>query len=190
MKKINRLLCVLTFCLISHLMGAQNAKFALSTNVLDWANFGTTNIEMGVGVSQHFSIQASARYNPWEFTAKKSQIPVRNNQLTVSAGGRYWPWYVFSGWWIGFKAQYSDYTKTGIWRPALEEGVKLGGGLSFGYTWMVHKKFNIEFGAGMWGGYQTKYNLYCCSLMDSLRETGPRGFVDVDSFSVSLMYVF
>ena len=42
--------------------------------------------------------------------------------MTFAAGARWWPWYVFSGWWVGLKGQYSDYVKTGVWRPALEEG--------------------------------------------------------------------
>lgn len=171
-------------------LNAQKVKFAISTNALDWANFGTANLELGVGITQHFSLQAVAKYNPWEFTAKKPQIPVRYNQMTFGAGVRWWPWYVFSGWWIGAKGQYSDYTKTGIWRPALEEGTRIGGGLSFGYTLMVHKKFNIEFGAGVWGGAQTKYDLYCCTKCMELRKTGSKGFIDVDFASISLMYVF
>ena len=171
-------------------LNAQNAKFAISTNALDWANFGTANLELGLGMTQHFSLHAVAKYNPWEFTAKELQIPVKYNQMTCGASVRWWPWYVFSGWWVGAKGQYSDYTKTGIWRPALEEGTRIGGGLSFGYTLMVHKRFNVEFGAGVWGGAEAKYNLYCCTKCTELRETGSKGFVDVDFASVSLMYIF
>ena len=77
MKKACGFVCVIFALLFSQELIAQNARFTLSTNVLDWANFGTANLELGVGLSQHFSIHASGRYNPWEFTAKKVQIPVR-----------------------------------------------------------------------------------------------------------------
>ena len=169
---------------------AQNAKFALSTNALEWANYGTANLELGVGLAQHLSLQAGVKYNPWSFTAKNLGIPVRNNQTTAFVGARWWPWYVMSGWWLGAKVQYSDYEKTGLWRPALEQGVKVGGGLSFGYTLMLHKHVNIEFGAGMWGGSQLKYDLYCCPNCKELRDTGSRGFIGLDDVSVALMFVF
>lgn len=169
---------------------AQNAKFALSTNALEWANYGTANLELGVGLAQHLSLQAGVKYNPWSFTAKDLGIPVRNNQTTAFVGARWWPWYVMSGWWVGAKVQYSDYEKTGLWRPALEQGVKVGGGLSFGYTLMLHKHVNLEFGAGIWGGSQVKYDLYCCTKCMDLRDTGPRGFIGVDDVSIAVMFVF
>jgi hypothetical protein len=188
---MRRTLYILIFSILGvATANAQNAKFALSTNALDWANYGTANLELGVGVAQHLSLQAGVKYNPWEFTAKDLDIPVRNNQTTAFVGVRWWPWYVLSGWWVGAKVQYSDYEKTGVWRPALENGVKVGGGLSFGYTLMVHKHINIEFGAGMWGGSQLKYDLYCCTKCMEVRSTGKRGFFGLDDASVSLMFVF
>lgn len=201
MKRIFTILGVLLLLFLSiHVSGAQNSaskkedvqkfKLGVSSNLLSWADFGTVNLEVGVGVSQHFSLQAGAKYNPWKFTAKELQLPMYNNQTSAFVGGRWWPWYVFSGWWVGVKAQYSDYKRTGIWRPALEEGAKIGGGLSFGYTLMVHKNFNVEFGLGAWGGMHTKYNLYCCTECLNLRESGKKGFVGIDDVSVSLMYVF
>lgn len=190
MKGLIKILLVCAVILMPQVISAQKVKTGISTNLLGWANYGTANLEAGIGVAQHFSIHAGTRINPWKFTSKELGLPVRNNQTTAFVGARWWAWYVFSGLWVGAKAQYSDYTRTGIWRPALEEGTRIGGGLSVGYTLMVHKNFNIEFGAGAWGGAQTKYNLYCCTECMQLRETGSRGFVALDDVSVSLMFVF
>ena len=190
MKVLDKILLVCAVILMPQVMSAQKVKTAISTNLLGWANYGTANIEAGVGVAQHFSLHAGARINPWEFTSKELGLPIRNNQTTAFVGARWWAWYVFSGLWVGAKAQYSDYTRTGIWRPALEEGTRIGGGLSLGYTLMVHKNFNIEFGAGAWGGVQSKYNLYCCTECMQLRNSGSRGFIALDDVSVSLMFVF
>lgn len=188
---MRKTLCILVLSVLGFTVAnAQNAKFALSTNALDWANYGTANLELGVGIAQHWSLQAGVKYNPWEFTAKDLGIPVRNNQTTAFVGARWWPWYVLSGWWVGAKVQYSDYEKTGLWRPALEDGVKVGAGLSFGYTLMVHKHINIEFGAGVWGGSQVKYDLYCCTKCMELRKSGSRGFIGLDDVSVAVMFVF
>lgn len=170
-------------------LGARNVKVALSTNAIEWANFGTINLEAGVGVSQHFSIQAGALYNPWNYRLKSGDS-MYNKQTTAFVGARWWPWYVFSGWWVGVKARYSDAAVTGIWRPALRETMSAGAGLSFGYTLMIHKNINVEFGAGCWGGYHFKNNLYDCPKCMELREARPKGFFGLDTVSVSFMYVF
>ena len=59
MKKILCVLLLATGFFLSS--SAQNAKFALSTNTLDWANYGTANVEFGVGVAQHLSLQAGVK---------------------------------------------------------------------------------------------------------------------------------
>ncbi len=187
MKKKILTLCLLLIFATAGKIDAQ--KVSLSTNLVDWANFGTANIEAGISVSQHFSITAGGHYNPWEFQTPKG-FRMHNQQITGYAGARYWPWYVFSGWWVGAKVQYSDFSRTGIWRPALEEGVSVGGCLSFGYTIMLHKKLNLEFGAGIWGGRHLKYTLYECPECMRVRETGPRNFIYPDEVSVSIMYLF
>lgn len=168
---------------------AQRTKIGLSTNALGWANYGTANLEIGVGLAQHFSVHAGARYNPWEFSSKEG-LSIRNNQTSAFVGAKWWPWYVFSGWWVGGKVQYSDFARTGIWRPALEEATRIGGGVSFGYTLMVHQNLNLEFGAGVWGGANTSYNLYCCPEHKVIRKSGKGGFFGLDDISVSLMYIF
>ncbi len=180
---------IILLCTFAMTATAGNKKFALSTNALEWANFGTINFDAGMGISRHISLQLEARYNPWNFSGK-TELPVYNHQMTVAAGMRWWPWYIFSGWWIGAKARYSDIGRTGIWRPALEKKSAAGAGLSFGYTFMVHKNFNIELGAGFWGGAYFKYNLYDCPKCMELRTSGARPFIDVDMVSVTFMYVF
>ena len=70
----------------------RKTRVALSTDVVDWANFATINLEAGVSVHQHFSIQAGAKYNPWEFKTRNLGLQLYNKQTTAYAGFRYWPW--------------------------------------------------------------------------------------------------
>lgn len=188
--KILILTAVALFSLSAQAQEKSRTQFALSTDIVDWANFGTVNLEAGVSVHQHFSIQAGAKYNPWNFHTRKLGLQMHNKQTTAYTGFRYWPWYVFSGWWVGAQVQYTDYSETGIWRHALNQGQALGGGASFGYTLMLHERFNIEFGAGLWAGRLLKYNLYCCPECMEIRESGPKNFVALNDVSVSFMYVF
>ncbi len=188
--KYRLLLYVFSFLLIAvkaPSVSAQNV--AVSTNALDWLNYGTVNLNVGMDVSRHFSVEAGARYNPWSFN-RKSGLSVWNRQVTAFAGVRYWPWYIFSGWWIAARCQYSDFSNTGVWRYALDEGKALGASLSFGYTLMLSRHFNMEFGAGVWGGQLLEHSLYHCPRCMKVRESGPRAFIKLDNISVSVMYVF
>lgn len=169
------------------------STFDISTNLFDWADFGTVNLDLGVAVSRHLSVQVGAKYNPWQFEGKGPISLKQNQQKSASVGLRYWPWYVYSGWWICAKAQYCDYAETGIWRQAYDAGKALGGGLSAGYTLMVSKHFNIELGAGLWGGRLLEHTLADCPDPDCManpRESGPKNFIAVNDLNVSFHWVF
>lgn len=192
-RRILTLILILAAIISSFQMVAQEKRktsFALSTDVVDWANFGTINMEAGFSVHQHFSVQAGAKYNPWTFKTHKLGLPLYNKQTTAYAGVRYWPWYVFSGWWVGAQMQYTGYSETGIWRHALDTGKAFGGGLSFGYTLMLTENLNLEFGAGLWAGRRFDHTLYCCPECMKVRESGPGNFVALNDVSISVMYVF
>ena len=168
----------------------RKTSVALSTDLVDWAYLGTANLEAGVSVHRHFSLQAGAKFNPWSFKTPGLELDLYNKQTTAYAGFRYWPWYVYSGWWVGAQAQYSGYSETGVWRHALDTGKAIGAGLSFGYTLMLSENFNLEFGAGVWGGRRFQHTLYCCPDCMKVRQSGPENFVALNDISVSVMYVF
>lgn len=183
--KIRTFLIIFFICL-PFLSKAQH--FALSTNLLEWADLGTVNLNAAVSASRHFSIEAGTRYNPFKFT-KQSGLEIMDRETTAYVGAKYWPWYVFSGMWIGCKVQYSDFENTGIWRYAIDEGKGVGGGLSIGYTLMVTPHFNIDFGIGGWGGRLFEHTLYHCLNCMVVRENGPKYFLKLDEISISLMFI-
>jgi len=166
--------------------------WTIHTNVLDWAALGTVNAEVGLSVSQHFSLVAGGRYNPWEFTTHDPEAIVRNQQKTAYLGFRYWPWYVNSGFWISAKAQYMhSFSNTGLWRAALKEGRNgWGGALSAGYTFMLSKHFNLEVGVGGWAGVFKEYGFYSSPEKHFTREEGRKKFIYPDQVSLSFAYVF
>ena len=191
MRKIIRVKLLLIICFSALAIERSSAQnVSLSTNFLEWANFGTVNLEAGVSVHKNISLHLGAKYNPWEFKTSQLNLDLYNKQKTGYIGVRYWPGYVFSGWWIGARARVTDYANTGIWRPAINQGRSIGGGLSFGYTLKLHERLNIEFGAGVWGGRKVKYNLYCCPECMTIRDSGARNFISYDDASVTLMYLF
>ena len=167
-------------------------KWTVQTNFLDWAALGTVNAEVGMSVSQHFSLMVGGRYNPWDFHTHNPEALVQNQQKTVYMGVRYWPWYVNSGFWFSAKAQYMhSFSNTGIWRAALKEGKNgFGGGLAAGYTFMLSKHFNLEAGIGGWAGVFQEYGFYSSPQKLFVREEGRKTFIYPDQVSLSLVYVF
>lgn len=167
-------------------------KWTVQTNFLDWAALGTVNAEVGMSVSQHFSLMAGGRYNPWDFHSQDPEALIQNRQETVYLGVRYWPWYVNSGFWISAKAQYMhSFSHTGIWRAALKEGKNgWGGALAAGYTFMLSKHWNLEAGIGGWAGVFQEYGFYSSPEKLFVREEGRKTFIYPDQVSLSLVYVF
>ena len=104
----------------------EDRNWALSMNLVDYASLGTVQGSIQYGISRHVSIDAAARVN------RKSQ--------TFSAGARWWPWYIYSGWWVKGLAQIEN----------KEEAY--GAGLSLGYSLLLSRWLNLDFGVGGWGG--------------------------------------
>lgn len=183
--RFSRHIIILLFSLVSFSAGAQ--RVSVSTNVVDYANFGTINAEVSVAAARHWSINAGVRYNPWTFG--EGAESVQNRTRTVSAGFRWWPWNVYSGWWVGGRAQWEEYNRGGIRTPETEEGDAWGAALSGGYSLMLHQNVNLDFGLGLWGGWK-RYTVYRCPTCGKISEQGAKAFVMPSDAIVSLMFTF
>lgn len=181
---------ILFLVILASAVNANAQMCSISTNLVDWANLGTANLEMGLSVGRHLTAIAGARYNQWSFESKKRGNLVEGRQQTAYAGIKYWPWYVNSGWWLKGKAQYSSSSKCGVWRPEMETGTAVGAGVSCGYSVMLSKHLNLEFGAGIWGGGYTGYTRYECSDCLDIIASGPRGFLLFDDLDITVTFIF
>ena len=175
--------------IICSTVGARAQQWSVGTNAIDWLNFGTMNIEASAAVAQHISINASARYNPWTFNASDPATQLQNREQTYRVGMRYWPWHIYSGWWIGTAAQYQEYNRGGILSRETEEGDAFGLSLSAGYTLMVHRFVNLEFGAGIWGG-QKAYTRFACPSCGRIMDSGRKWFLMPNDLLVSVVLIF
>ena len=182
------------------LRSAKAQQVSLSTNAVEWLNLGTINGEFGVSVSRHFSIHVGARYNPWTFRKGNpgdrfddpygdAEKQFQNRKQAYNISVRWWPWYIYSGWWWYVRGQYMEYNRGGVFNHMSEEGDNLGGGIGVGYTLMLHKHWNVEFGGGIWAG-QSKYTTYRCTNCGTVQDQGKKFFVLPDDVFVSFIYVF
>ena len=104
----------------------EDRNWALSVNLVDYARLGTAQADIQYGISRHVSIDAATRLNQFS--------------QTFSAGARWWPWYIYSGWWVKGLAQIEN----------REEAYGLG--LSVGYSLILSRWLNLDLGLGGWGG--------------------------------------
>lgn len=182
----------------SALSHAQN--FTISTNLLDWANFGTINGDVTISVARRWSIGANAEYNPFTFKFNGGETWVYNRHRTFGVYGEFWPWYVNAGWALQFGAQYKEYAVGGIpffkadygerWGrlPITEEGDAVGGGLSAKYSLLLGRNWSIEFSAGAWAGWKW-YTSYLCPNCGRRYEVGEKFFVAPYNVGVKMVFV-
>ena len=152
-------------------------RMALSTNLVDAADGGTLNMDAELSLSRHWSVEAGVKYNPYSESLRRREF---------SLGARFWPWYVYSGWWLSSAARYHEYSRT---QGDLTEGDRVGLSLSSGYSWMLSKHFNLDVGWGIWGGYD-RYKVFGCPTCAPIKAQGEEYFLLPDSFMLSVSYIF
>jgi len=185
--QIRSTLISLVLLFIPTFVSAQ--KLAVSTDMLGYADMLTVNGEVSYSVSRHWSANAGFRYNPFRFHGGADEHLVSNRQRTVSAGARYWPWHVFSGWWFAGKVQYQEYNKGGIKSMQTREGDRYGAGAAAGFTYMLTSWLNLEFSLGTWAGMDV-YKVYECPECGATLDQGEKFYVLPNDVMLALSFVF
>lgn len=115
----------------------SNAQYlGVGTNVLGWAA-ATPNLGLDIGLTKHLGLVVDAGINPFDFGPKKA------NFWAVQPELRFYPRYRFAGHYIGLEGHYAAYHDFGL-RNYAYRGNLYGGGLTYGYSWMLNKSWNLE----------------------------------------------
>lgn len=181
---------LIIFISVAAAVPAFAQKWAVETNVVDWANYGTINLEASRRINRYSAAVAGIRYNPWKFR-DSGGASHQNRARTANLGVRFWPWHIYSGWWFAVKAQAEEFSRGNILTlKNLDEGYALGASVSAGYALMVGVHWNISFGLGGWGGYTVRSRYRCPDCGRKLSEyKGPFILPDNES-KVALSYIF
>ena len=194
---MKKLLLVLTVCCISAAT-AMAQTWAVAVNAADAIELGTIGVEGSAAVGQHWSIHAGAKVNPWTFGKKDTFNGLfsepnpdqkQDRKQAYSIGARWWPWNVYSGWWIAGKGQYQEFNQGGIFTKTATEGDAFGAAFSGGYSLMLKEHFNLDFGLGLWGGWM-KYTTYTCPSCGKVEDEGQKWFILPNEVILSLVYIF
>lgn len=185
---MKHLITSLFFSMFVALLPASAQKWSVAVNAAEALQLGTISLEGGVAVGQHASINATAKFNPWTFN-EGTDKQFQHRHQTYSIGARWWPWNVYSGWWLGGKAQYQEYNHGGIISQQTEEGDAFGLGICGGYSLMIGKHFNMDFGLGLWGG-KTIYTVYARPAKGRLIDSGSKWFILPNDLIISFAWIF
>lgn len=191
MRKGILILCII-YAFVVGISAQENEKkphlpvFAIKTNALYWATT-TPNLGIEIGLSNKFTLDVSGNYNPWSFSDNK-----KIKHWLVQPELRLWTCERFNGHFFGLHAHYAEYNMGGIKMLGLEDrryqGNLYGGGISYGYHWILNKRLSIEATIGIGYAYQD-YDKYPCGTCGSKLKSGHRNYIGPTKVGLSLVYI-
>ena len=127
-----------TFLLISSLclFPAKAQEVAVKTNALYWATT-STNLSAEVSVAPKWSVELMGAYNPWTFKDDKKM-----KFWLLQPEGKYWFCEAFEGHFVGIHAHGAQFF--GGFGSKRYDGWLVGGGVSYGYDWILGPHWNLE----------------------------------------------
>lgn len=153
MSKIRILFSILCVCAFSIPAIAQDG-FAVKTNLLCGGVTLTPNLGVEFGLGRKTSLELFGSYNAWNVDGSGTHHKKLAHWL-VQPAFRYWFCERFSGHFIGAHALYTEYNIGGHniplpFNPNLRkefryQGNAVGVGFSYGYDWVLSRRFNLEF---------------------------------------------
>lgn len=174
-------------------VGAQ--QVALKTNLLyDAAT--TPNIGMEIGTGKKTTFQVFYGLNPWKFGHGEDQKFVKH--WVVNPEFRYWFCHRFNGSFVGIHAFGGQYNAYGIkppfgWWDELEkyrhEGWYVGGGVAYGYQWILSRHWNFEASIGLGAAY-IYYNKFRCEECGPKIGEADKLYIGPTKLALSILYMF
>lgn len=170
-------------------------QVALKTNLLYGATT-TPNIGMEIGIDKKHTIQAFYGLNPWKFGHGEDQKFVKH--WVVNPEFRYWFCHRFNGSFVGIHAFGGQYNAYGVkppfgWWDELEkyrhEGWFVGGGVAYGYQWVLSRHWNFEASVGVGAAY-IYYDKYNCEVCGPKIDDGDKIYIGPTKLALSLLYMF
>lgn len=166
---------------------------ALKTNLLYGIGTLTPNLSAEIRLGQRSTLELTGSYNPWNLNGKEAD----NKKIVhwiAQAEYRYWLCENFNGHFFGIHPFYWQYNVGGYEIPLLfekeyrSEGNAYGAGLSYGYHWMLSKKFGIEFNAGFGMAFM-RYDKYGCDKCSIKTGEYKKTYFGPTKLAVSLVYI-
>lgn len=188
-------LLIMTTISVVHTVNAQDV--ALKTNILSDA-FMNINAGIEVGLAPRWTLDVSGGFNAWTLSHNR-----RWKHWAVQPEARYWFCDRFAGHFIGIHVHGGQYNLGGIdinfkllgtdfstLKDTRYQGWFLGGGIAYGYTWILgrHWSFDTEIGVGY---SYTRYDRFkCAGCGKKIEKNKPHNYFGPTKAAVNLVYLF
>ncbi len=165
------------------------SSVALKTNLLYAATL-TPNLALEIGLGKKTSLELAGGYNFYDPSNNKFW-----KHWLVQPEFRYWFCERFNGSFIGIHALGGQYNFSklrspfGLYKELRDhrfEGEYYGGGIVFGYQWILSKRWNFELSVGA-GYVRAHYNKYECTTCGRSVESGTKNYLGPTKAAVSLL---
>lgn len=158
---------------------AFTQEIAVKSNVAYWATT-TLNAGLEMGIAPKMSIDLIGTYNPFTFRDNK-----KIRHWMVQPELRYWTCQRFAGHFFGVHGHYGQYN--GGLKTYRYQGWLAGAGVSYGYQWMIGKRWNLETEIGVGYAY-LKYDKYLRQKCEKFIEKDHCNYFGPTKLSISFMY--
>lgn len=162
-------------------MAAFAQDFAIKSNLAYWATT-TLNAGVEIGLAPKMTLDLIGTYNPFQFDDNK-----KIRHWLVQPEWRLWTCQRFSGHFFGIHGHYGEYN--GGWEKYRYQGWLVGGGVSYGYQWIIGKRWNLEAELGVGYAYM-EYDRYLRQKCEKFIDRGHTNYVGPTKLSISFMYFF
>lgn len=179
------------------------AQLAVKTNLLYDATT-TPNLGAELGVGSRSTLSLVYGLNPWSFSGDNGKRMVKHWVLMPEY--RWWLCSKFDGHFFGVHLMGGQFNASNVHLPIpgaffggenLTKGVRdsryegwyAGGGITYGYQWILSKHWNIE--AEIGAGYDyVHYKKFKCDGCGGKEKEGRTNYLGVTKAGVSLIYLF
>lgn len=171
-------------------------EYAVKTNALADAT-ATLNVGVEVGVAPKWSFDLSGSYNAWS-----KNESVKWKHLLIQPEARYWFCDRFSRHFVGAHLLGGAFnvgrvrndisilgTDFSVLNDMRYQGYAFGGGVAYGFAFMLSKGINLELEAGFGYAY-LDYDIFKCSGCQRKVGDGSHHYVDPTKAAVNLVFVF
>lgn len=166
-------------------------KVAIKNNLLYDATV-TPNLALEMAMSRKMTLEMAAGLNFFDFSNNK-----KIKHFLVQPELRWWTCDVFNGHFFGLHGHGAKFNVGGwdipvgrldTFRDNRYQGYLFGGGLSYGYQWLLRPRWNLE--ASIGGGYaRIHYEKYPCTTCGTKLDEGHTNYFGVTKAAVSLIYI-
>lgn len=178
-------------------IGVSAQEVGLKSNLLS-DGLLSPNIGVEIGIAPKWTIDVSGQLNLWKLSGER-----RWKHWLVQPEGRYWFCERFSGHFLGIHAHGGQYNIGGFdgkvdflgtdlrkLRDTRYQGWFVGGGIGYGYSWILGRHWNIEAEIGIGYSY-TRYDRFrCVGCGKKVESDRPHHYVGPTKAAVDIVYVF